>query len=148
MALFKILRGGVDTLKNQPINDGWAYFTPEDGKFYIDVVGTVGGADYGTGVRVPIAGSGGSALILEHTLMASSWVNNTQSVSHDSLDGTYKAIVQLNESNDLDFSVMAAAAKADIKASIGEQIITFTANGNVPTVDIPIIIYIWEKEEE
>ena len=43
MALFKILRGapedlGKDTAnKTTIIHDGYAYFTPEDGKFYIDV---------------------------------------------------------------------------------------------------------------
>ena len=43
MALFKILRGSKDNLINKRvdstkyIHDGYCYFTPEDGKFYIDV---------------------------------------------------------------------------------------------------------------
>lgn len=145
MALFKILRGGKDTLANQPLNDGWAYFTPEDGGFYIDVVGEVGGENYNK--RIAVA-SGGSAIIINRTLFANSWSDNVQTISYENLDGEYEAIVELDESNDLDFSVVAAAAKADIKVSINGTIITFTANGNVPTVDIPIIIYIWKKEEE
>ena len=36
MALFKILRGSSDNLKSTPIKDGNAYFTPDDGGFYID----------------------------------------------------------------------------------------------------------------
>lgn len=143
MALFKILRGGVSTLDNQPLNDGWAYFTPEDGKFYIDVVGEVGGKNYNK--RVTVAG-GGSAIIANRTLFANSWNDNVQTMSNEKLEGEHKAIIQLDETNELDFSVLAAAAKADINVSINGQIITFTANGDVPTVDIPIIIYIWKKE--
>lgn len=36
MALFKILRGQSADLKNVQIHDGFAYFTPDDGGFYID----------------------------------------------------------------------------------------------------------------
>ena len=72
--------------------------------------------------------------------------NKTQTLSHDDLVGEYEAIIQLDEESNPDFSVIAAAAKADIKASISNSTITFTANGNVPTVNIPIIIYLWEKE--
>lgn len=42
MALFKILKGKSKDLGNtnntKVINEGFAYFTPEDGKFYIDVL--------------------------------------------------------------------------------------------------------------
>lgn len=38
MSLFKILRGRSENLNtdNTPLHDGYAYFTPDDGKFYID----------------------------------------------------------------------------------------------------------------
>lgn len=42
MALFKILKGSKDNLgkststNSKTTNEGWAYFTPDDGKFYID----------------------------------------------------------------------------------------------------------------
>lgn len=45
MALFKILRGSKDALKNVKVKDGYAYFTPEDGKFYIDYWQGVDGVD-------------------------------------------------------------------------------------------------------
>ena len=47
MALFKILRGESINLADTPVTDGFAYFTPEDGKFYID---------YGTSGDEPIFG--------------------------------------------------------------------------------------------
>lgn len=37
MALFKILRGNMADLDNQPLHDGYAYFTPDQGRFFIDV---------------------------------------------------------------------------------------------------------------
>ena len=47
MALFKILRGESINLVDTPVTDGFAYFTPKDGKFYID---------YGTSGDEPIFG--------------------------------------------------------------------------------------------
>lgn len=37
MALFKILRGQSTDLYEQELHDGYAYFTSDDGRFYIDV---------------------------------------------------------------------------------------------------------------
>lgn len=36
MSLFKIFRGKAERLSQQPLTDGYAYFTPDDGGFYID----------------------------------------------------------------------------------------------------------------
>ena len=36
MALFRIYKGPANKLENQPLVNGYAYFTPDDGKFYID----------------------------------------------------------------------------------------------------------------
>lgn len=40
MALFKILKGESANLKKVKATDGYAYFTPDDGKFYIDIATT------------------------------------------------------------------------------------------------------------
>ena len=40
MALFKILKGSSEGLKNLKATEGYAYFTPDDGKFYIDIDST------------------------------------------------------------------------------------------------------------
>lgn len=37
MALFKIFRGPSERLKDVKPTEGYAYFTPDDGKFYIDI---------------------------------------------------------------------------------------------------------------
>ena len=36
MALFKISKGTKSNLDNQTLTEGYCWFTPEDGKFYID----------------------------------------------------------------------------------------------------------------
>lgn len=40
MALFKILQGSSSRIDQAttPLHEGWCYFTPDDGKFYIDSV--------------------------------------------------------------------------------------------------------------
>lgn len=51
MALFKVLRGPSSNLNSQPFVDGYAYFTPDDGRFYIDVQSdTAPNYYYSTGV--------------------------------------------------------------------------------------------------
>lgn len=37
MALFKILKGNSSRLPDIKATEGYAYFTPDDGKFYIDI---------------------------------------------------------------------------------------------------------------
>ena len=45
MALFEILKGKSEKLQQVKATEGYAYFTPDDGKFYIDVNSTETAAD-------------------------------------------------------------------------------------------------------
>ena len=45
MALFKISKGKVENLSKQAITEGYAWFTPDDGKFYIDAHVTENGSE-------------------------------------------------------------------------------------------------------
>lgn len=49
MALFKISKGPSEKLINQNVVEGWAWFTPDDGKFYIDAERN------GTVERIPLS---------------------------------------------------------------------------------------------
>lgn len=40
MALFKISKGNSSGLKDKKAINGFCWFTPDDGKFYIDIAGT------------------------------------------------------------------------------------------------------------
>ena len=39
MALFKILKGNSENLSAQKAKEGYCYFTPDTGRFYIDIAG-------------------------------------------------------------------------------------------------------------
>ena len=45
MALFKVSKGKVENLSKQAITEGYAWFTPDDGKFYIDAHVTENGSE-------------------------------------------------------------------------------------------------------
>lgn len=67
MALFKILRGPSSELNKLEIHDGWCYFTPDTGLFYIDY----------NGERIPLNAVGSSSLdgaVLEHDTLNDSEV--------------------------------------------------------------------------
>ena len=49
MALFKLLQGSVEGLNKLQATEGYAYFTPEDGKLYIDIDSTTSAADVRVG---------------------------------------------------------------------------------------------------
>ena len=46
MALFKILRGSRDNLDGKELHDGYAYFTPDTGEFFIDYLDNKDGQLY------------------------------------------------------------------------------------------------------
>lgn len=49
MALFKILQGSSEGLAKLKATEGYAYFTPDDGKFYIDIDSTTSATDVRVG---------------------------------------------------------------------------------------------------
>lgn len=67
MALFKISKGSIDNLSNQAKVDGYAWFTPADGKFYIDAV-----VD-GTLQRVPLNAKKADILSTARTINGTSF---------------------------------------------------------------------------
>lgn len=74
MALFKISRGGYSNLP-PVLNDGWAYFTPDNGGFYIDVVSNINGQDYNDRIRI-----NERVALYDYIIATSDWVNNTCSL--------------------------------------------------------------------
>ena len=64
MAVFKLLQGSAEDLELLKATEGYAYFTPDDGKFYIDIADSTGpatvGSRKGNGVnRICINAGGG-----------------------------------------------------------------------------------------
>lgn len=80
MALFKILQGSAEGLKNLKATEGYAYFTPDDGKFYIDIESTDTAAEVVVGetsaegvsrICINSGKSGGSSTVIIDTGMGS-----------------------------------------------------------------------------
>lgn len=81
MALFKILQGNSEDLKNLKATEGYAYFTPDDGKFYIDVDTTATAAEVVVGessangvnricINTGKAGGGAQSIIIDASIGA------------------------------------------------------------------------------
>lgn len=112
MALFKILRGSSAGLKDLPINDGWCYFTPDTGLFYIDYNGT----------RVPLNAEDAQ------TLSGASLVQalNSENLDKEILSAAAVDVIKEN------LELLIAAKQERITGTEG-QVVVIGANGN-PTV--------------
>lgn len=107
MALFKILRGNSSALAGAPLNDGFAYFTPDDGRFYIDVALT------NTPLNVDIVKDGvvnGEHIyriqlrpeVAEEAIQAATATNATNDSLGHSIVDTYVMDVSYNANNQLE----------------------------------------------
>ena len=74
MALFKISKGLAANLPTT-YNEGWCYFTTDDGKFYIDISGDGGS----TGTRVVL-----NAGVADHLIQGNDWFLKGTSIPDNS----------------------------------------------------------------
>lgn len=146
MALFKILRGGFQDSPTN-ITDGWAYFTPDNKGFYIDVIGDVGGFTYNDRIQI-------NEKVRKESLMlyASGWGSSTYSLAIDEQFTNEHYIVHVEPSLlgsvDENYVIAAAVTKANMSYILdGENHrLFFIANGVQPTVDIPVVVEFIPKE--
>ena len=134
MALFKILKGdssriGTDVTE---FHEGYAYFTPDDGGFYIDAV------TRGENKRIKINPSGNNTSV-NAVLTVAGWNNNVQTVTVAGMTASKNGQVGIAQ------SATAAQVQAATNASMrvisqSENSLTVIAGGDVPTIDIPITI--------
>lgn len=131
MALFGVCRGGSARLDQQSLHDGWAWLTTDDGNFYIDATD-----DNDALRRIHINPKSGG---VPGTLLASAWVNGTQTVSVSGLGANQNGNVGLSQSATK--AQASAASKAKLRIS-GQSAgtVTITADGDVPEIDIPIAV--------
>ena len=129
MALFKILRGGYQD-KPENLTDGWAYFTPDNKGFYIDVVGDVGGTTFNDRIQI-------NEKVVKRTsiLPASGWSSRTCPLYIDSHFSSINYIVQiepsLTGSVEQNFEISSAFVKANISYVLDDtnSRLFFIANG-------------------
>lgn len=138
MSLFKISRGGYADLPND-LTDGWAYFTPDNKGFYIDVVNTVNDTVYNERIKI-----NDRANIHEYILTPSGWINKTYTlgVPEGYDNGAYLIEIDVTPVGNVSrrFAITSAAAKANIEYDThleGSQIL-IKCNGTLPIMSIPI----------
>lgn len=93
MALFKILKGDSSRISTDvtPFHDGWAYFTPDDGGFYID------SEDNGEQKRHRInPNTGGGSSDVSATLLASAWNAGQQTVAIEGMTADTDGVVGIS----------------------------------------------------
>lgn len=146
MALFKILRGPKNALasKYKTITDGYAYFTPDDGAFYIDVKQENKETnEVFAEARVRI---NPDVRVIESVLSKNAWSDKKQVITIESYDPEYcHGTIGLSSAADL--SEIEAATGADLYISNDfENGIEISCRGpREPQTDIPIRIILQEQ---
>lgn len=133
MALFKILKGNSSRISTDitPFHDGYAYFTPDDGGFYID------SEDNGEQKRHRVNPKGSTAI--SATLSASGWSGKQQVVSVPGMTSSTDGMIGLSQT--VSESAVASAKKAELYVkSQGNGALTIAARGETPSENIPVVI--------
>jgi hypothetical protein len=136
MALFKILKGDSSRISTDvtPFHDGYAYFTPDDGGFYID------SEDDGEQKRHRInpVNSGGSTAV-SATLLSGGWSSGEQTLQISGVTAESNGVIGLSQS--VSDAEMEAAKNAELYVcGQGTGTITVAAYGETPTRDIPVVV--------
>lgn len=136
MSLFKILKGDSSRIDTSvtPFHDGYAYFTPDDGGFYID------SEDDGVQRRIRInPPNAGSSSSVSATLTAAGWSDGTQTLLIESVTADSNGVVGVTQN--ITDAEIEAAKKAELFVSAqGAGTLTVTALGDIPSCDIPIVV--------
>lgn len=136
MALFKILKGDSSRISTDvtPFHDGYAYFTPDDGGFYID------SEDNGEQKRHrinPVNSSGSTAV--SATLLSGRWSSGEQTLQISGVTAESNGVIGLSQS--VSDAEMEAAKNAELYVcEQGTGTITIAAYGETPTRDIPVVV--------
>lgn len=136
MALFKILKGDSSRISTNvtPFHDGYAYFTPDDGGFYID------SEDNGEQKRHrinPVNSSGSTAV--SATLLSGGWSSGEQTLQISGVTAESNGVIGLSQS--VSDAEMEAAKNAELYVcGQGTGTITIAAYGETPTRDIPVVV--------
>lgn len=134
MALFKILKGDSSRISTDitPFHDGYAYFTPDDGGFYID-------ATYNsTEMRVRVNPEVPLPILTTATLTTSGWSSNSQTVTVAGVVADSNA--QFVDVVPADKASVTAWSEAGVWcASQGANSLTFTCD-SVPAANINLNI--------
>lgn len=132
MALFKILEGDSSRVSTDitPFHKGWAYFTPDDGGFYIDSAGNA------SNQRIQV---NPKSKKFEGVLSTTDWSAGKQTLAVPGLGADQNGVIGL--AGNVTDEVMETCKNADLRvAGQSAGIIVIEARGAQPTQDIPVIV--------
>lgn len=135
MALFKILRGKSSkiSIDDTPFHDGYAYFTPDDGGFYIDA--THDGID--SRIRI-----NPTTTAVNVTLLASGWSNGFQSVVVHGMAANQNGVIGLSQN--ISNAQILAAKEAELYIyGQSTESLTVAVGGITPQIDIPVTVILF-----
>lgn len=139
MSLFKILKGDSSRIDTSitPFHDGYAYFTPDDGGFYID------SEDNGSQRRIRINPTGvDGSVAVTATLLASGWSTlGSQTLIINGLSADANGMISLPQGASQEQIYAAMDANLHISGQ-SENSLTITAANATPTIDIPVVVVV------
>ena len=132
MSLFKILRGASSRISKNitPFHDGYAYFTPDDGGFYIDAL-------VGEEEKRILVNPKSEAIF--GTLTADGWENSQQTVLIDGLAAEQNGIISIPHTASSSELEAVRAAEMYICGQT-DGALTIAYQGDAPTCDIPVVV--------
>lgn len=139
--LFKILTGDSSRISTDitPFHEGWAYFTPDNGGFYIDTKN-----DSGVESRIRVVGDGvidgsGSAAVYG-TLYANAWGDNShQRLPIAGLKADQNGVIGVT--HDITDEQMKACGNGGLYVcEQGDGYLVIALNGDTPPCDIPVVV--------
>lgn len=131
MALFKILKGNSSRIDMSvtPFHDGYAYFTPDDGGFYID------SEDSGIQKRHRI----NKSVAISATLLSTNWNAGEQTLQIEGVTENSNGMIGLSQT--ISAEEMESAKNAELYVcDQGNGTVTIAAFGETPTKNIPVVI--------
>jgi hypothetical protein len=138
LSIFQILRGDSSriNLDTTPFHDGFAYFTPDDGGFYIDAEMD------GEQRRIQVNSAGGGTEPVEIVLTATGWSGRDQTVSITGVTATQDGIAGVPQT--ISGDEYQAVTSAGLRVSgQGDGTVTFTCEEDVPQINVPVLILLF-----
>lgn len=137
MALFKILKGDSSRIDVTvtPFHDGYAYFTPDDGGFYIDSLEN--GEE--KRIRVTSPSSGAESVAVYATLLASGWESSQQRIAVANLTANQNGVIGVTQ-NITDEQLNACSEAGLYVCNQEDGYLTIALSGETPSCDIPVVI--------
>lgn len=135
--LFKILQGDSSRISVDitPLHPGWCYFTPDDGRLYIDSADADGNNPRRTCIN---PATGGASKAVTGVLTKNGWVNGQQILPVAGMTAEQNGVIGVTQSITDTQMEAAKGAEMYVRKQVDDAL-TIACFGNVPQIDIPVV---------